>query len=570
LYPVGLASYYPTPPTVSWSNATTWHAAIVVVPVLIVLAWASWRSRVWRFGVLWFFATLSATLPFMPARNVLAADRYMYLPIIGLLWPTAVTLLWLWQQVILKTRGWIRRGLVPTAVVVVVLAMIGQCWNIEWYYETPLKKTMRVAYLFPDVPRVWERLGWSYYKQGAYDTAVKLAKKELRHDAPNVKSGAYQLIGMSLFKRGDTKSALSYLHKAIDVDPDNALGMYRLATVYDDIGKYETALPYYEKAVEAAPLHNPTLHRLAAVYRKLNRRADARRTYAREIQNNAFEIPAYVGLAEMDIKDGNEEALRHARKELTTILKLVPDSATARITLGIVLARMGRTREAIDAYRRALASNPDHPTALVNLAELYNNTGDTDRAETLFGRASALPLTIEQAQAVSDFFVARQQWTRAEAVWNSRLSQAPEPTNTRLRLGWVYAMQGDLSRAKATLPEPDASATDSPLALSLRAFIALRAGNYKDAVEHVRRLNAPSRRAKEARRRLLSALERFDHVSPGNPWTFCVAARLLLANGQREAARTSLGLCRSRCADDLCRQEAELIDAALNGPGNPN
>jgi len=105
LYPVGLASYYPTPPVVSWSDATTWHSVLIVLPALAVLGFASWRSRAWRLGVLWFFATMAATLPFMPARNVLAADRYMYLPIIGLLWPTAVSLCELWGHVITRKIG---------------------------------------------------------------------------------------------------------------------------------------------------------------------------------------------------------------------------------------------------------------------------------------------------------------------------------------------------------------------------------------------------------------------------------------------------------------------------------
>ncbi|RME39676.1 MAG: hypothetical protein D6788_04935, partial [Planctomycetota bacterium] len=86
VWPAGLCSYYPTPPVVSWNDAGLLWDALTVMAALAVLGWIAWKTAVGRYGTAWFFSALAVTLPFFPARNILAADRYMYLPIIGLFW----------------------------------------------------------------------------------------------------------------------------------------------------------------------------------------------------------------------------------------------------------------------------------------------------------------------------------------------------------------------------------------------------------------------------------------------------------------------------------------------------
>lgn len=559
VYPIGLASYYPTPPTVSWSDAQSWQAVLVATPVLAVLGWAAWRSHVWRLGVIWFFATMAATLPFMPARNVLAADRYMYLPMIGLLWPTCVSLLQVWTLVIVRTRSWVRRGLVPAAVVVVVLAMIGQCWNVAWYYETPLKKTLRVALLFPDVPRVWERLGWSYHEIGDYERASELAQRELVHDTPDVRSGAYQLMGMSAFKSGRTEEALEWLHKALEVDPDNALGKYRLATVYDDIGQYDKALPYFEDAVAAAPKNNPTIQRLASVYRKLGRRADARRLLEQAIENNAFEVRAYVGLAEMAIEQGDRALVERARDQLTDLLAHIPDTTQVWVTLGLVEVKLGRFERAIQAYRRALSLDPQNVAALLNLAKLYENNGEVGEAGALYERAAQLALTIAQAEVISDFYMSQGAWGRAVALWDAVVGAHPRRVDARVQRAWVYALAGDLEAARVDLDFYEDAEGPSGLSTALRSFIALAEGDGARANALVDPLVGGEAGAGGGRRRLLVALERFDQVSPGNEWTYYLAARLLAADENAPAARASLDIAARVCAGDACRARVSAL-----------
>lgn len=337
VWPVGLASYYPTPFVVHWSDASTAVAAIIVASGLVILAFFCRRSRPCRWGVLWFFIAIADTLALIPARNVLAADRYLYLPIVGLFWCLAAVTCHAYSRWKARSASKTRQYAAASITLLFFPAMIGQSWFTAKWYNTPLLKTQRVADCFPNEPRVWEKLGWCHYQAGDYDKAIEYAQRELAFDDRSVQSIAYQLMGLSHLKQGRNDEALRLLHHALEVDPDNDIGLYRLATAYDDLGRLDEALPYYEAATKAAPLHNPTLYRLASVYRRLGRTSDARAAYEKQLVNNPYDVPAALALVELDIEIDTAPAYRDAAARLVKLLADVPDDLPARLNLAVLI-----------------------------------------------------------------------------------------------------------------------------------------------------------------------------------------------------------------------------------------
>jgi hypothetical protein len=67
----------------------------------------------------------------------------------------------------------------------------------------------------------------------------------------------------------------------------------------------------------------------------------------------------------------------------------------------------------------------------------------------------------------------------------------------------------------------------------------------------------------EARRRLLDALERFDKKTQNVAWTFCLAARLLVADGNIEGATMAVGLCEERCHTTTCREHVRSLRSQI-------
>ena len=334
VWPTCLTSYYPTPPVVSWLDPATIRALIVLAMSALAVGWMCVRSPACRFGALWFLIAIADTLPVFPARNILAADRYVYLPIIGLLWcvgALAVDVLGVNQ------RSPTRRWALSAVSALIVAALVGTSWYTAKWYNSALLKTQRVAECFPDEPRVWEKLGWTHHQLGQYDKAIEFAEKEMRQDSPAAVSGACQLIGLSHLRMGNGEEALRWLQRAVGLDPATDIGKYRLGLAYEELGRIEEAVSSYEAAAEVAPGHNPTLLRLAGVYRRLGRPQDARAAYAKALENNAYEIPAIIGLVELDTETDSPQACREATARLVKLLEDVPDDLAARLNLAALL-----------------------------------------------------------------------------------------------------------------------------------------------------------------------------------------------------------------------------------------
>lgn len=465
VWPVGLTSYYPTPPVVHWSDASTAVAAMIVALSLTILAVFCRTSRPCRWGVLWFFIAIADTLAVIPARNVLAADRYLYLPIIGLLWCLAAVACDAYSRWKARSTSSTPQYAVVSVALPVLTAMIGQSWFTAKWYNTSLLKTQRVTDCFPNEPRVWEKLGWCHYQAGNYDKAIECAQHELRFDNRSVRSIAYQLMGLSHLKRGQNEEALRLLHHALVVDPDSDIGLYRLATAYDDLGRFEEALPYYEAAAKSAPLHNPTLYRLAAVYRQLGRTSDARAAYEKQLVNNPYDVPAVFALVELDIDTDTPQAYRDATARLVRILADVPDDLPARLNLAVLILLK------IDPH--------EVPTVAVALKDTHN------------------------------------------------------------------------------LP---------PKVVAALAYAALCDGRFAETVARVTALCRTGDAGADARRLLLTALERFDQQRPDVAWTFGLTAELLLTDGQLDAARAFTDLSESRCDEPACRDFVRSLRQRLAKP----
>lgn len=520
-WPVGLTSYYPTPPVVYWSDPETIRAIVVNAVVLVLLTVAAWRVPAARWGAAWFFVAIADTLPFVPARNVLAADRYMYLPFVGLLWALAACG---WHVVSRLADQQGARRVLALVGLALVSTLVGVSWYTAQWYDNPELKTLRVARVFPDVPRVWERYGWTLYGNGDYEAAIENARREFVHDAPAVQSGAWQLIGMSRFRQGRTEEAITTLKKALEIDPENDLGRFRLGMVYEDLGRFAEAMPLYEACVRSATSHNPTLHRLARVYRELGRPADARKMYEQELLNNPYEVPASLSLADLDFQEGTPESLRAAERRLLELLEWMPENTTAR----------------------------------VNLALLYESKGDTDAAARQYARVQQQGFdSIDQAVFAHDFYERHGPIERLRNLWDDFARRHPQDVAGASFAAWTSVLLGDLEEARKQIAAIGPPARDLPMAQAAVALLAIEDGRD----DMVRRMGEQLASADPAtRQRVLRGLERLDTRRPGLAWTYYLTALLLRANNQPEAASAFLEIFTQHCATPACAEARQKFE----------
>lgn len=555
VYPANLASWYPAPGDVAWVDALTGRALLIVLPVLILAGWCVFRLPAAALGFAWFFFTIASTLQVVPTRNTIAADRYMYLPIVGLAWASGavvVALVRRWEAG--RARSAVR-PVTGVAGAVLGLAMLAQSWHVGSFYDEPVVKSMRIAQLFPTAMHVWERAGWSQFNEGRYEEAIELARQEFQHDDPHLLSEANQLIGAALVELGRYEEALEHLRLALEQDPTFGGPYYRLASALDRMGREEEALPYYEMAVEMTPLKNPWIIRVAALYRELGRPADARRLYEQALENNPFEVPAVIGLAELAMAGGSAEAVSEAEERLEALVKRVPDQADAWTTLGVIRANTGQAEKAVEAYARALEEDPAHATAAVNAAQLYEAVGRTEVADRFYRQAAvSTRLTIDKAVVVHNYLVREQRLSEAVALWTG-LSAGQDKTSEVLayRVLATALAAGDPAAVLRDIPGED------PVLLAAKAFAATVDGQVDAAVAMADRLCELGARGAAGREQLVAAMGVAAERNPRNPWPFCLAARVQLCDKRYDIAGGLAGLCEQLCGDEGCAGYLERI-----------
>jgi tetratricopeptide (TPR) repeat protein len=151
-----------------------------------------------------------------------------------------------------------------------------------------------------------------------------------------------------------------------------------------------------------------------------------------------------------------------ARARFEAALARCPDDRYARTGLGYVELRQGDTQSAVSAFGAVVAQEPNNVDALTGLGLASWRVGDLEAVETYFTRVAQLvpdhPTAVEYLRRVSDAGQlgstdpADEAWLRgntAEAfeLYLARLGDRPDDAVAALRVGLVFAWQGDYGRA---------------------------------------------------------------------------------------------------------------------------
>ena len=579
VWPGGLAAWYPPPITTQWWDADTAWALGVMLLALVVTAGLVRTQRRAGLGAVWFAATIFTVLPLMPARNILAADRYMYLPLIGLAWLVA-------EPIVTLGRGWTQRrpGRVRPAMLVgagaaLAIGSVLLSWHVGSFYHSMVTKTERIAQFHPDMQQVWEKVAWAHFIEGKrlealsqdadarahFTQAITLAERELQHDDPVLQGKVLQLIGLVYDRLGDRQRAEENLAAALARDATNPLAHYRLGRLREEQGRLDEALAFYEAAAERGPTNNPVLVRLGALYLQLGRLADARRLYEQALANNDYEEPAIVGLAEIDLATGTPAAVRTAIDRLEGLLAWMPSNTVARTNLGVAYAKLGRTADAMRTYAEVLQRDPLAVTAALNLAALYRGQGAEAEAGRCFAAARRAGLrSVAEALPAHQYYVDTGQVAECVTLWQELVNWSPDDPALRAWLAWSLALAGEPVRAEVELNGP---AGDLPLSRATRVYVALLNQKPQVAVPLVEAMcHNVTPEGATARQQLLRGLELLDRRRPSWAWTYCLTARLLIAHGNREAAKVFADLCKQHCRDDACRAYQQQLPLADERP----
>ncbi len=294
--PINLSCFYNYPLKQDGIYPLIFYIAPVVILVLAFLIYKSMRfGKDVLFGFGFFFITIILVLQILPVGIAIIADRYTYLPYIGLFFILAR-----WFNNLLENKSEKYKSLKTPSVTALVL-FIGLCcyltfqrtkvWHDSitlWsdaiekfngasvpfknrgiaYYRTKqydkaiadLNSAIQLQY---DDPEVYYNRGRIYSALGKYEEAINNYTSAILHRSKFTE--AYYNRGLTYWKLGKYEEAINDYTSAILHNPKFANAYSNRGLAYYDLGKYEEAINDYTSAI----LHNP---KFAVVY---NNRANA-------------------------------------------------------------------------------------------------------------------------------------------------------------------------------------------------------------------------------------------------------------------------------------------------------
>ncbi|MGO8680684.1 MAG: tetratricopeptide repeat protein, partial [Limisphaerales bacterium] len=356
IYPAGLAVLYPHP----GSGLALWKIIAAFVLLLAISAWAiaAWRKRPWfLFGWLWYLGMLVPVIGLIQSGLRAQADRYTYLPQIGLY----VLLTWAAADL---CAGWRhRRGVLGGGATVILVALLF-CARAQTAYwrNSELLWTHTLA-CTSDNSVAHNDLGNALLQKGSVDEAMAHYQKALQID-PDYVDACYNL-GNALLQKGAVDEAIAHYQKALQINPDYAKACNNLGNVLVQKGSVDEAIIHFQKALQIKPDFAEAHDNLGNALLRKGKVDEAIVHFqkALQIEPDFAEPCNNLGIA-LAQKGQVAEAIAHFQRAL----QIKPDFAEAHNNLDTALRKMGNVAEAITHLQKILQIQPDSPDVLNNLA----------------------------------------------------------------------------------------------------------------------------------------------------------------------------------------------------------
>jgi len=328
-WPKDLAVYYPFAP----SGIPAWQMIGAAFLLIAITSFCFFQRKTRPYllvGWLWFLGTLVPVIGFVQVGGQTMADRYFYIPSIGLFIAVVFGLAGIAES--WRVAPWLSAGI--AGVVLLMLATLTNAQIQRWRDSfTLFEHTLAVT---PPNLHIEYNLGLAMGGSGRYDEAAAHFEKTLQID-PNFYDGMVAM-GVTRAIQGRLPEAVEHFQAAIRSQPDAPKAHVQLAHALWKQNRDQAALEEMFRASQFAP-------------------RDA-------------EIRADLGLA-LELVGRIPEAI----EQLHEALRLNPNSAETHNNLGLALLGSGKARESIPEFEVALRLKPELKGAADNLQRAQMQLG---------------------------------------------------------------------------------------------------------------------------------------------------------------------------------------------------
>jgi tetratricopeptide (TPR) repeat protein len=321
IWPRDLAVLYPHP----GENLPVWQvigAGLLLLTVSIAVIRAAKRHPYLIVGWLWYLGTLVPVIGLVQVGQQAMADRFTYVPLIGLF----IVIAWGIYELVSKLSY--RRILLATGSGAIITALMICTW--------------KQVSLWQDSITLFE-----------HTLSVTSNNYSMYHNLANV-----------LRETGKVDEAIAHYSKALEINPNHARAHNNLGIALTQKGRLDDAIYHHSQAIKINPDSVESYHNLGLILARQRRFDDAIVYLSKALELDPESADVHTGMGTVLLLQGKlEDASVHFAKAL----ELNPNHAEAHNHYGVVLARQGRLDDAIIHFSQAVRINPSYKRAKDNL-----------------------------------------------------------------------------------------------------------------------------------------------------------------------------------------------------------
>ncbi len=533
-WPARLSAYYPHPgdSLPLWQAGAAFAVLVAATLTSVALARRHQRLRFRPVGWFWYLGTLVPVIGLVQVGQQAMADRYTYLPYIGLSIVVAFGFAEIANRIALPRFVPVALGVASLLPLAVAASAQVRVWrdsvtlfahalsvteenalahiNLGVAYlnrgrldeaERELEEAIRIH---PAAAEAHAALAGVRSEQERPEEALELYRAALRLDPGS--SSTHREMGSLLLKLGDSTQGLVHFREASALAPADGDALADLGVALSREGRHEEAMAKFEeasrRAVDEARLH----HNWGVVLMERGDLDEASMHFEKAVAIRRDYASAHLSWGQTALRQGRfQQAAEHLREAL----RIEPENENAHYHLGLALANGNQLDEAFAEFEKALSLNPDRAETHYSLGLVFARLGDLDRAAEHFRKSLSLaPDNPESHYSLGLALAGKGEFDEAISCYRRATDLAPDYAEAHNSWGVALVSSGRLREAverfdAALRINPRLAEAHNNLGLALS-----QAGALTPAIEHFRAAAAIEPMNPDAHNNLGAALAR--------------------------------------------------------------
>ncbi|MCP4682680.1 MAG: tetratricopeptide repeat protein, partial [Desulfobacterales bacterium] len=358
IWPGHLSVIYPYQQILPWWKVA--GACLLLISISLLAVRTIKRHPYLAVGWLWYVGTLVPVIGLVQVGGQAMADRYTYVPIIGLFIMISWSVPGLLERWNKKKTGFAVMGLV-----VLSILAVGSLVQLR-YWKNTMTLFERADSVTDNNYMVHNNLGFAFLELGKTDEAIRHYRESIKVNPRSELS--HNNLGLALQRKGNIVEAIHHYFEALRINPNYELAHNNLGLALVKEDRINEAIDHFSEAVKIKPDYADAHNNLGDALAKQDKTSEAIRHFSEALRIKPDFATVHNNLGSCLAKQGKvKEAIHH----FSEALRIKPDLPVAHYNLGIILATQGHTAEAISHYHKALTISPDYGEALNNLAWIH-------------------------------------------------------------------------------------------------------------------------------------------------------------------------------------------------------